>query len=80
MRCHAFIVFTDLKGFSELGEEQVAAVQKALLPPLSQKVGRFKEKEVSLTWNTWGDAIFTAFTAGRDAVDYRVRTKNSFRP
>jgi len=79
MRCHAFIVFSDLKGFSKLGEEQVAAVQKALFAPLSQKVGRFKEKNVALTWNTWGDAIFTAFTSGKYAVDFMLEYRDFYR-
>lgn len=79
MRYQAFIVFSDLKGFSKLGEEQVAAVQKTLFSPLSQKVARFMENGVALTWNTWGDAIFTAFTAGKDAVEFMLEYRDFFR-
>ncbi|MFA5454957.1 MAG: adenylate/guanylate cyclase domain-containing protein [Sulfurimonas sp.] len=56
---NAYIVFTDLKGFSKLSEPEIRIFYSEVLPELASKIIHLKEE--SLVWNTWGDALVAIF-------------------
>ncbi len=56
---NAYIVFTDLKGFSKLSEPEIKIFYSDVLSDLSRKIINFKED--ALVWNTWGDALVAIF-------------------
>jgi class 3 adenylate cyclase len=77
MRRNCYIVFTDLKGYSKLVEEQVLAFQRSITPVLAAKFGEIRKSAV--TWNTWGDAIFAAFEDADSTVDFLLKYRDFFR-
>lgn len=75
-RIHAYIMFSDIKGFSKLNEEQleifaskVWANSLKTFDGLSSKINVF---------NTWGDAIFMIFKAS-DVLNAVIRYRDYFR-
>ncbi|ABK45609.1 hypothetical protein Mmc1_3119 [Magnetococcus marinus MC-1] len=52
---NAYILFTDLAGFSKLSDVDLRIYYSTLLPLLAQKIMKFKEE--STVWNTWGDSL-----------------------
>ncbi|MBV1877032.1 MAG: adenylate/guanylate cyclase domain-containing protein [Pseudomonadales bacterium] len=65
---NAYVVFTDLKGFSKLTENQLTVyfvdVQKAIFTTLEKYNNKAK------VLNTWGDAFFMVFENAQDAVNW----------
>ncbi|GHU23435.1 hypothetical protein FACS1894172_08240 [Spirochaetia bacterium] len=72
-----YIVFTDLKGFSKLSEDEIILFQTEVVPALALKIKVYKDR--SKFWNTWGDAIFAAFENGIDAVLFMLEYRNFFK-
>lgn len=56
---NAYIVFTDLKGFSKLSEPEIKVFYNDILSDLSKEILSLKKN--SLVWNTWGDALIAIF-------------------
>jgi len=73
-----FIVFTDLKGFSDLDEQEQKYYLTVYLGILSDQLKPLLQD--TLLHNTWGDAIVAVFEDGKKATDfmleYRKATKN----
>lgn len=79
----AFIIFTDIKGFSGLSDGQLRAYHQELLPRLSDDLQAYipwsesaQNKYSSvLVWNTWGDSLIAvvkdAAIAAQLMLDYR---------
>ena len=76
MKRSFYIVFSDLKGFSKLIEEEITIFQEKVLVKLKEEIK--KEKEKSAVWNTWGDAVFTAFEDGKVAADFMIKYRDFF--
>ena len=55
MKKNAYIMFTDIKGFSKLSKEENLIFFKEVLKDLANKINKYKEE--CLVWNTWGDAL-----------------------
>lgn len=49
---NAYIVFTDLKGFSKLSEPEIKIFYNEILQELAGKIIHLKKD--ALVWNTWG--------------------------
>lgn len=56
---NAYIIFTDLKGFSKLSEPEIKIFYNEIMQELAIKVIHLKEH--ALVWNTWGDALVAIF-------------------
>lgn len=56
---NAYIIFTDLKGFSKLSEPEIKIFYNEILQELAEKIIHLKEH--ALVWNTWGDALVAIF-------------------
>ena len=56
---NAYIVFTDLKGFSKLSEPEIKIFYNEILQELAEKIIHLKKD--ALVWNTWGDALVAIF-------------------
>ncbi len=72
-RRNRFIVYTDLKGFSQMEEQDFINFHENYLQLLYKKVKKYHSK--AEVWNTWGDAFIAVFEKGIDAaelmIDYR---------
>lgn len=71
-----YIVFSDLKGFSKLIEEEISLFQEKVLIDLKNVIK--EEKDNSAVWNTWGDAVFTAFEDGNIAAQFMIKYRDFF--
>ncbi|MCK5606127.1 hypothetical protein KAR91_29785 [Candidatus Pacearchaeota archaeon] len=76
MKRSFYIVFSDLKGFSKLIEEEISVFQEQVLVKLRDEIRI--EKEKSAVWNTWGDAVFTAFEDGKIAAEFMIKYRDFF--
>lgn len=76
MKNNCFLLFSDIKGFSKLTENQFEVFAAELIPEVYKKLGCYIEK--SLAWNTWGDAVFAAFENPSDVVDFAINYRDFF--
>ncbi len=73
MKKNAYIMFTDIKGFSKLSKEENLIFFNDVLKDLANKINQYKND--CLVWNTWGDAL-VAITEDSEVIksllfDYR---------
>ena len=74
MNC--FIVFTDLKGYSKLSENEADLFFNQINPALSVKIKQYLDRAEA--FNTWGDSVVAAFADGKDAVDLMLDYRDFF--
>ncbi|HDR4562579.1 tetratricopeptide repeat-containing protein [Bacillus cereus] len=72
-----FIVFSDLKGFSKMNEQEFKNFYEHYLKLLVESIRSYKDK--AIVWNTWGDAFIALFENGEDAVSLMLEYQNFFR-
>jgi class 3 adenylate cyclase len=70
-----YVVFTDLKGFSNMKEPDT--FYEYTVRPLAKSLRDHKHK--ALVWNTWGDALVAVFKKGIDAVELMLEYRDYFR-
>lgn len=73
---NAYVIFTDLKGFSKLSEPEVKIFYSQILVDLSVKIKNFKNH--ALVWNTWGDALLAIFEDELNAVELAIAYRDFF--
>ncbi len=71
------ILFSDIKGFSKLNEEQMPYFMHVLLNKIAVRINNFRIRPYIV--NTWGDAIFSVFSSPLEAAEYAVILRNIFR-
>jgi tetratricopeptide (TPR) repeat protein len=74
---NAYIIFTDLKGFSKLSEPEYKIFYNSILNDLSDKIIKYKAK--SIVWNTWGDALVAILKDKKDVINLLFDYRNFFR-
>ena len=70
-----YVVFTDLKGFSNMNEPET--FYEHTVRPLAKKIKEYRHK--AEVWNTWGDALVAVFKKGTDALELMVEYRDYFR-
>jgi len=55
MKKYAYIMFTDIKGFSKLLKKENLIFFQEVLKDLADEINKYKKE--CLVWNTWGDAL-----------------------
>jgi tetratricopeptide (TPR) repeat protein len=73
---NAYVIFTDLKGFSKLSEPEVKIFYSEVLNDLSGKIKQYKKH--ALIWNTWGDALLAIFEDECHAVNLALAYRDFF--
>jgi len=78
MKKHAYIMFTDIKGFTSLSKEENLVFFKYVLKDLAEVINKYKNR--CIVWNTWGDAL-VAVTEESEVIknllfDYKFFFKN----
>lgn len=76
---HLYLIFTDLKGYSKLSEEQTIEFQKVVCAELATQLGKFVEPDCHIAFNTWGDAVYAVFESGELAVDFAITYRDFFK-
>ncbi len=71
-----FIIFTDLKGYSKLSENEAELFFTELNPALSTQIKPYLSRAEA--FNTWGDAVIAAFSDGKDAIDLMLNYRDFF--
>lgn len=74
---NAYIVFTDLKGFSKLTELELKIFYTDILTSLSSEIIHLKND--ALVWNTWGDALLAIFKDEQKVLDLVFKYRDFFR-
>jgi len=74
---NAYIIFTDLKGFSTLTELETRIFYNKLVKKLSKKIMHLEES--SLVWNTWGDALMAIFEDKNKIIELAFEYRDFFR-
>ncbi len=74
---NAYVIFTDLKGFSKLSEIEIQIFYNDVLSDLSKEIISLKES--ALVWNTWGDALVAIFEDENNAIDLVFKYRDFFR-
>lgn len=73
---NAYIIFSDLKGYSKLSEPEIKIFFSEVLPSLHTKISYFISKmEV---WNTWGDGTISVFENGKDACEFALKLRDFY--
>lgn len=73
---NAYVIFTDLKGFSKLSEPEVKIFYSIVLNDLSTSIQQYQKH--ALIWNTWGDALLAIFEDESQAVKLALDYRNFF--
>lgn len=73
---NAYIVFTDLKGFSKLSEPENIIFYNQVLNDLSHEILPYKS--AALIWNTWGDALLAIFEDEEQVVNLMFTYRDFF--
>jgi class 3 adenylate cyclase len=74
---NAYIMFTDLKGFSKLDNVEIEIFYNKILKDLSENIIDLKSS--SLVWNTWGDALMAIFDDKNLAIELAFKYRDFFR-
>ena len=74
---NAYIVFTDLKGFSKLSEPEIRVFYNDILSDLSKNIIHLKEN--ALVWNTWGDALVAIFEDEEKVIELVFKYRDFFK-
>lgn len=76
MKNNCFLLFSDIKGFSKLTEDQFETFATKLIPEI---YARLREHiDCALAWNTWGDAVFAAYEDPAKIVEFALRYRDIF--
>ena len=73
-----YFIFTDLKGYSTLTEEEMKQFQSQTCVELEQCLREFLSSKQLLTLNTWGDAIYAVFEEADMAVRFALAYRDFF--
>lgn len=71
----SYILFTDVRGYSQLTNEESAVFHGWVLPMLADRLGR----DAWSYANTWGDAIVFTIDAARTAANLALEMRDFFR-
>ncbi|MDD4801983.1 MAG: adenylate/guanylate cyclase domain-containing protein [Syntrophomonas sp.] len=71
-----FIIFSDLKGYSRLSENEAQFFFTKLNPILSAKIKPYLL--LAEAFNTWGDALIAVFSEGKYAIDLMLSYRDFF--
>lgn len=74
----AALLFADAKGFSKLSSAQVSLFVDYILAPMGLQLDKFGER--ILCRNTWGDALYVAFTELATAAQFALEIIDSCYP
>ncbi len=74
---NAYVVFTDLKGFSKLSEPEIRIFYNDILSDLSKDIIHLKEN--ALVWNTWGDALVAIFEDEEKVIELVFKYRDFFK-
>ena len=74
---NAYIVFTDLKGFSKLSEAEIKVFYNNVLVDLSKEIIHLKKD--SLVWNTWGDALVAILEDEEQVIELVFKYRDFFK-
>lgn len=73
---NAYVVFSDLHGFSKLSEPEIRKLSSDVLQTVYDLVKAYITK--AKVFNTWGDACFGIFENGSDAVSFCIEYRKAF--
>lgn len=74
-----YFIFTDLKNYSKLSEDQTREYQELVGAELSASLKKIMTPKSFVTFNTWGDAIYAAFADGEKAVEFALAYQHFFK-
>lgn len=74
---NAYIVFTDLKGFSKLSEAEIKVFYNDVLLDLSKEIIHLKKD--AIVWNTWGDALVAIFEGEEQVIELVFKYRDFFK-
>lgn len=74
-----YFIFTDLKNYSKLSEDQTREYQELVGAELSASLKKIMTPKSFITFNTWGDAIYAAFADGEKAVEFALAYQHFFK-
>lgn len=74
---NAYVMFTDLKGFSKLSEPEIRIFYNDILSDLSEDIIHLKES--ALVWNTWGDALVAIFEDEEKVIELAFKYRDFFK-
>jgi class 3 adenylate cyclase len=74
---YGFIIFTDLKNYSKLTEDELEVYCNKILPDLAKDIDVHMQN--AKIWNTWGDAIIAVFENGKNAVNMALDLRDFFK-
>jgi|GEM_PF-1953685 len=76
---HLYFIFTDLKNYSKLSEEQTIEFQQTICAELATTLSEFISPKSHVAFNTWGDAVYAVFEYGEQAVEFATTYRNFFK-
>lgn len=77
MKRNCYILFSDIKGFSKLSEDNFEVFSNEFIPYCYNQLCELIPS--ALAWNTWGDAIFLASDDPNFVVAFAFRYRELFR-
>lgn len=75
---NAYIIFSDLKGYSKLSEPEIKIFFSEVLPSLHTKISNFIDNKMEV-WNTWGDGTISIFEDGKDACEFTLELRDFYK-
>ncbi|MEN6348800.1 MAG: adenylate/guanylate cyclase domain-containing protein [Syntrophomonas sp.] len=73
---NGYIIFSDLKGYSKMSENEIRIFFEKVNLELSQQISVFLNR--AQAFNTWGDAVVAVFQDGKEAVDMVLTYRDFF--